>query len=422
MFKYIYYIFIICPVLLQAQSLSIEQLVSNVLENNISKQNIIELQLSQQDIILEKLNRYPIVYGDINVQRNLIVPTTPVPAIAFDPSAAEDVYLPLKFSTKWNSKAGVQVEWKVFNPTQRLLEKQKKINSKKVEIQQQEDKKQLINDATLAYASIVLASLQHAAALEDSTRYEQIVQTTRYRYEQGRESADELLKAEQDLERKKIQIFETWSILRDANLELFKYIDIKKVERLSTSIDEIILTLRTYSNNNFKSDLIEQDLLNNEIEKNILKKQLLPTLTVNGYYGAQYFNEHLNLTNKTNWYGNSYISLALRLPITDYLVQNKYLEKNILEAKLNNLKLQESYKNHEIEQQQKSSKIKATELKIQSLKKILSMSEELIKNKQINYENGRILMADYKKVLIEHNANLQDLWQTQYDMISLLIH
>lgn len=248
------------------------------------------------------------------------------------------------------------------------------------------------------------------------------MQTIRYRYEQGRESADELLRAEQDFERKKIQIFETWSVLRDANLELFKYIDIQKVERLSTSIDEIILTLRTYSNNNFKSDLIQQDLLNNEIEKNILKKQLLPTLTVNGYYGAQYFNEHLNLTNKTNWYGNSYISLALRLPITDYLVQNKYLEKNILEAKLNNLKLQESYKNHEIEQQQKSSKIKATELKIQSLKKILSMSEELIKNKQINFENGRILMADYKKVLIEHNANLQDLWQTQYDMISLLIH
>ena len=411
-----------CPVLLQAQSLSIEQLLSNLLENNISQQNIIELKLSEQDIIIERLNRYPIVYGDISVQRNLIVPTTPVPAIAFDPSAAEGVYLPLKFSTKWNSKAGVQVEWKVFNPIQRLQEKQKNIKTKKIEIQQGEDLNQLIREATLAYASIVLASLQHRAALDDSTRYDQIAQTIRYRYEQGRESSEELLKAEQDLERKKIQIFETWSVLRDANLELYKYIDIQKVEKLSTSIDEIILTLYTSSDKNFEADLLEQDLLNNEIEKKIIKKQLLPTLTMNGYYGAQYFNENLSLTNKTSWYGNSYINLALRLPISDYLVQSKYLEKNILETRLTNLKLQENYKNKQIETQQKSAKIKANELKVQSLKKILSISEELIKNKQINYENGRILLADYKKVLIDHNAHLQNLWQTQYDMISLLLN
>src|SRR5690606_7761934 len=70
------------------------------------------------------------VYGDANLQRNLIIPTTPVPTIAFDLDAAEGVIIPLKFTTKWSAKVGLQAEWRIFDPKQRLDEKERELHNK----------------------------------------------------------------------------------------------------------------------------------------------------------------------------------------------------------------------------------------------------------------------------------------------------
>lgn len=92
------------------QSLSIKELWAQIDQAANIQGKKLNVDLQKEQLKVRNSERLPVIYGDINLQRNLIIPTTPVPAIAFDPNAPEGAILPLKFSTKWNSKAGVQLE------------------------------------------------------------------------------------------------------------------------------------------------------------------------------------------------------------------------------------------------------------------------------------------------------------------------
>src|SRR5690606_23885020 len=131
-------------------------------------------------------NRIPVFYVDANIQRNLIIPTTPVPAIAFDPTAPDGAIIPLKFATKWSSKAGIQLEWNLFDPKRKANEQEQKLNVEKALLQAKEHAQDWQRDAALAYASVVLATQQYELALQDSTTYAEILDVYRARYEAGR--------------------------------------------------------------------------------------------------------------------------------------------------------------------------------------------------------------------------------------------
>ena len=87
------------------------------------EQGLLEVQVQE---IQQKINRrkqLPLLTGEANLQRNLIIPVTPVPSIAFDPNAQPGEITPLKFATDWSAKAGLQVSWDVFNSQKKWTNK-----------------------------------------------------------------------------------------------------------------------------------------------------------------------------------------------------------------------------------------------------------------------------------------------------------
>lgn len=420
--KIIIYILAFLPLCSNAQTLSIQELWDKLSETNIARQNQLEVQIANQELAIERLNRFPIVYGDANLQRNLIIPTTPVPAIAFDPSAQQGAITPLKFATKWNTKAGLQAEWKFFDPNRKTTLKEKNILVEKSQIEQKRSAQNIKKDATLAYASIVLASLQHQAAVEDSVLYEQILRTTTIRYEAGRETTEQLLNAQQEYERKKIQLYETWSVLCEADLELQKYIETSTIKQLTTNIEGIKEALKAYENINYDAQINTLDITLSENERQSIKRQLLPSLTFNAYYGAQYFNNELRLFNSDNWFGNSYANVALRLPISSYLIQNPTLNKINSQRTLHQIKLEESNKLDEIQRNQQQQKIIAAEQKVKSYQRIVDLSKENLEKQRLEYSSGRILLSDYNRSLNNHSNNQKELWQAQYNLIDIFIN
>jgi len=420
--KIIIYLLATLPLSINAQTLSIQELWDKLNETNIARQNQLEVEISSQELAIEHLNKFPIVYGDINLQRNLITPTTPVPAIAFDPSAQEGAILPLKFATNWNAKAGIQAEWKFFDPSRKTTLQEKNIRLEKAQIEQKRSAQNIKRDATLAYTSIVLASLQHQAAVEDSILYEQILRTTKIRYEAGRETTEQLLNAQQEYERKKIQLYETWSILCESDLELQKYIETNTIEKLTTGIDDIKEAIKEYENINYDAQVNTLDLKLNENERQSFKRQLLPSLTFNAYYGAQFFNNKLHLSNSNNWFGNSYANVALRIPISTYLIQNPTLNKINSQQMLNQIKLDDANKLDEIQRNQRKQKILAAEQKVKSYQRIVDLSKENLEQKKIEFESGRILLSDYNLILNKYSSNQKELWQAQYDLITIFVN
>lgn len=419
--KLILYILFASPFFGYGQSLSIQQLWENANQNILYQQNQIQTQITQQELLELKTNRIPVFYIDANLQRNLIIPTTPVPAIAFDPNAQEGAIIPLQFATKWSSKAGIQVEWNIFDPKRAVEEKQKVLEIEKSQIDQQFTLQNWKKDATLAYASIVFATEQYNLMQEDTKLYEDIVTISKERFEAGRETSSAYIAAQQELERQYVQLYEAWSVLQEADQELRKYSDLDSIRHLSSNFEEIIQRLQNLDNTNYDIQSLEVDKRISELQLSSVKKQLLPTLSFNGYLGEQYFSNELKLARKEEWFGNSFVSLALRIPLSGYFTTQPSIRKISLNAALLDKQIQELNRNEQIADNQQKLKITATEKKIEAYKRIEALVLQDKDEQQEAFQAGRILLSDYSQVMMNYKKAKMDVWQAQYDLLKLYV-
>lgn len=420
--KLFLYLLFAAPVFIQAQTLSIQQLWENANQNIIYQQNQLKKQIVEQELLELKTNRIPIFYIDANLQRNLIIPTTPVPAIAFDPSSQEGAIIPLKFATKWSSKAGVQVEWNIFDPKRKVEEQQKALEIEKSQLDQQLSLQTWKNDATLAYASIVFATEQYKLTQEDTKLYEEIVSITKERYDAGREPSSNYITAQQELERHQIQLYESWSVLQEADLELRKYSNLDTTQYLTSNFAEIVQNLQNWDNTNYDIKTLEVDKSISELQIASIKRQLLPTLTFNGYLGEQYFSNELKLARKEEWFGNSFVNLALRIPLSGYFTTQPTIKKIALNKDLIDKQIQDIARNEDIENNQNNLKILAADKKIEAFKRIEALALQNKNEQQEAYKVGRILLTVYSDALKGYHKAKQDVWQAQYDLLKLLLN
>ncbi len=419
--KILFAIIISFPSVALSQSLSIAELWKRIENTQTYQQEEWKVRKAQEELNQDKINKLPLFYGDANLQRNLIIPTTPVPAIAFDPNAQAGAIVPLQFATKWSSKAGIQLEWNIFNPKNNLNNAQNKLILEKTKLQQQDVLEQLKIDATLTYTSIVLATLQYEKAKQDSATYAEILDVTKNRYELGRVNSGEYLAAQQEMERRNIQLIEAWSVLEEASIELRNSLDIEDIQHITTDIAGILATVEnvTFVDNKMKLLGVEEQLTNLQIQQ--IKKQKLPTLTFNSYLGTQFFNNKLDLYKGSNWFGNSYANIALRIPISDWVWQNPQSKKAEYQLKIDQLKSKEQLLIERTEQGQKEIKINATQHKIERLNKILELAVQHQTEQHKAYLEGRILVTIYNKTVLDVNKAQQDIWQAQYELIKQII-
>lgn len=419
--KFIPYIFAIIPFALQGQTMSIQQLWENADQNLKYQQNQVQTQVIKQELLEIKSNRIPIFYIDANLQRNLIIPTTPVPAIAFDPNAQEGAIIPLKFATKWSSKAGVQVEWNIFDPKRRVEEKQKELEIQKSELEQKLTLQNWKKDATLAYASIVFATEQYNQAQEDTKLYEEIVSINKERYEAGREPSTNYIAAQQELERHTIQVYDAWAVLQEADLELRRYSNLDTIQHISSNFEDIRHSLQNFDHTNYEIASLEIDKSISDLQLASVKRQLLPTLSFNGYLGEQYFSNELKLARKEEWFGNSFVNMALRIPLSGYFTTQPTIQKIALNADLIGKQMQDIARNDNIDDTQRKLKITAAERKIDSFRKIEKLALQNKNEQHEAYKAGRILLTEYSQALMAYKKAKQDIWQAEYDLLQILI-
>lgn len=404
-----------------AQELSIQELWNEVDKTYSIQEKRLNREVQEEQLRIRKSERIPVIYGDVNLQRNLIIPTTPVPAIAFDPKADEGAILPLKFSTKWNSKAGIQLEWDLFNPTKRSQRKEDQINLEKAKVSELQSKQEWKINATLAYASIVLATEQYKAALADSILYAEINNINKDRYEAGRLSSSEYIVSQQELLRKRINIHESWSILEEANLELGRYYPLERISVLKNNIEEIVSLTDSIGEENFDQQLISLDEQLAQIQLEGIKRQALPSLSFNAYYGGQYFSNSFNIVNKNYWYGYSYANLGLKIPISAYFTNSASVRQAALNEKIFRNQLNEAKDSDAIDLKQKSSKINSQNKRIKSLEEIKDLAAQNKAEKLESYQAGRILLTEFNKANSEYLKSCQDLWQAKYDLLKITI-
>ncbi len=415
----ILHLLLFCVVGVQAQTLSYTQALERAQSVSVEKADK-ELAVAQLKLKIQKAKQIPLIYGEANLQRNLVIPVTPVPSIAFDPSAQPGEITPLKFATNWSARAGVNGSWDLFNPVAiaNRADAKNQVNLAEIEreIAQQEIHKQI----TTTYAQAVLAQQQLYVANELVKVYKKVSDIVNTRFNAGRASAYDKNNADKKLGELNYLVLEAESVLTNQFLNLADYVDVAGIDSLSTSFD---LLVEQTTNANFNAEekriLAKQEF--NAKQKRLSQLQSLPKVTLNAYYGSNYYDNSLQPFTSSNWFGNSYVNLNVRIPLTE-IYENSLkskqvlLENEVLQTNLKEINQQDSKK-----QTQKLNTILALINKVEMQKKALRLSQENYNIVALRVEEGRSLLTE---LATEFDVYLQDhknVWQSQYDLILKIV-
>src|SRR5690606_1564876 len=139
------------------------------------------------------------------------------------------------------------------------------------------------------------------------------------------------------------------------------------------------------------------------------------------YLGEQYYSNEFRLDRGEEWFGNSFLNLALRIPISAYFTGKSSVQHARLNTQLFDLQIAEEQKLENISNSQQTVKITAAKQKLQSLEYIEKLAKEHVQAQRQAYEAGRLLLNDYNRsILLYHHAS-RDVWQAQYDLTALLM-
>jgi outer membrane protein len=148
------------------------------------------------------------------------------------------------------------------------------------------------------------------------------------------------------------------------------------------------------------------------------KAKYLPKLSLNGYLGADQFSNELQPFQSNSWFGNSFVGLALRVPIT--LGENKSNKISQFQSQIKSLNFQkeEELKEAEINKLtalQAISKLKeegkAYALNVDLLKENVQLFNERFQAGQEMYENVNLEEIAYQKEVQQLNNVNSKIWQ-----------
>jgi len=279
----------------------------------------------------------PSVDLSYDLQRNLIIPVTPVPSVIFDPSAPTGSITPLRFATGWMQGAGVLASFKIFDPTTHRNVAEKRIEANLRETDRMITQLDIESQVGLAYTDCVIAQEQVRLTIADTVNSSNIFGVVVDRLSQGRATLSEVQTATIDRNNARSRLDEAMRVLRSAEEKLLYTLgytpDVQRSVMLTDSIPLLYKRfasapdslVRDSASLTFMKSAQQSELT--ETQRHYTALGFLPTVTVNGFYGANYYNNSLTFLDATSWYGNSYLQLSVRIPLTADLQRSHTLSK-----------------------------------------------------------------------------------------------
>lgn len=279
----------------------------------------------------------PSVDLSYDLQRNLIIPVTPVPSAIFDPSAPSGAITPLRFATGWTQGAGVLASYKIFDPSTYRNVAEKRIEAELRETDRMFTQLDVESQVGLAYTDCVIAREQVRFTIADTLNSSNILGVVVDRSSQGRATLSDVQTATIDRNNARSRLDEAMRVLRSAEDKLLYTLgytpDVTRFVMLTDSIPVLYrrfasapdTVVRDSASLTFMKSAQQSELT--ETQRHYTALGFLPTVTVHGFYGANYYNNSLTFLDATSWYGNSYLQLSVRIPLTADLQRSHTLSK-----------------------------------------------------------------------------------------------
>lgn len=356
-------LFLICAFLLsgsfraqqQSNAYSLQQAIEYALKNSPNQQNAdLDLNSSIYKKNEIRASGLPQITSSVDFKDYLEIPTSLIPAAAFNPFAPADAYSAVKFGVKYNATAGVSASQLLFSADYLfgLKAAQEFVSMSKINIQR--NKSELTAQVSKAYYSVLINNERAKLLDANISRLEKSLNDLKAYNKQGLVElidVERLEVANNNLINEKQKIKQL--ILLGENLLKFQMgykINEQIVLTDSLNIDQDLKQELNLSSidlskrSDFQLLKTQQSLLDLDVKR--LQWGYLPTLAAYGtyQYNSQRATTNFFETDKTNaskqWYPISLIGITMNLTIFDGLQRHNRIQQAKISSRknINNLR------------------------------------------------------------------------------------
>ncbi len=413
--------------------LTLDDAISRVLERSPGQlEQRIKVDEARLQLKDARLQHIPTVHASGDLRRNLIIPSTPVPAHLFNPDAGEDETMYLKFNTEWNASAGLNLTYDLFSPDKVYAtserEQQLKIQEYDALISEQEARERI----ALSYAGCIIAMEQLRALAIDTAYFSRLLAMADTLHAREKIPMTERNEARVARNESMTHYLMGKKIVRDSKAELLylmgEEITPEAIDLLypAESLPSLLEKLeRSYSTARFTGSLEETrqteavKLAGLRVKSAMLK--YAPTLTLNGHLGSNFYNRGLPLFNHRFWKGHSYLGVSVTLPITGSLHTANEVSRLRLLQQVERETLRDLQNEKAKEELDERSLLEVRRENYRLSLENLELNRQNARATQVEYEKGYILQQD----LLNRQRTLQNArqnyLQSAYDIISSLV-
>jgi len=355
---------------------------------------------------------------------NPIIRSNIVPVGQFSPNPTNETRA-IKFGTNYNQSAGLQVMQPIFDASIRskIVESQLQYRIKKDQVTTANE--ELIFEVAKTFVSILTKQEQLKIAKLDTFRTAGTLKILRNKFSDGTILKMDLNKAKinhnnsifaytalmSDLVIEKIYL----AFLSNLQAETIEIVDVDNIfseQNLTVLLQSNeIKTLSKIKGLDSKILLTQQQMIGE-------KAKYLPKLSLNGYLGADQFSNDLQPFQSNTWFGNSFLGLALRLPIT--FGESKSNKISQFQTQIKSLNFQ---KEEELKESQKNRQTALQEIgtlkeeaksyagNVDLLKENVQLFNERLQAGQESVENVNLEEIEYQKETQKLNNVNSKIWQ-----------
>jgi outer membrane protein TolC len=390
------------------------------------------IQAGKSDQIIRKLQTdalyrkyWPQVSVEYTYIYNPILQTYILPIGVFNPTYPAGATESIQFGTKWSQTAGVTLNQPLIDASINRQINEAKLQQRIAATAQTQTEYELAYTVAQVYIDINLQESKIRSAIADTNRTWVNYQLLQNKFNQKR-----LLKS--DLNKGKINHNNTLQQYKDAVSQLIEdkvyllfLIGQKDIDRSDIKVDTSFITthLVSVASDRFVSDSIpELQLL--ELNSEVAVKQIkseqakyLPTLSLNGYLGANQYTNNLDPTAPNSWFGLSYIGIDLKYP----LLFGEDKKKKIRQLRLQSSQYLQQKEDKtaqydkdaitaKIKMQQILSELQTQEENITLSIESISIFQDRVSEGQESASNLNIEEVDFQKLDADYRGNRKQYW------------
>lgn len=287
---------------------TLEQAQKFALENSYAiKSSETDLRKSEQKVKEILAIGLPQINATGTFQNNLVLPTTVLPANAFNPAANPDDLIGIKFGTDFNVTGSVTVSQLIFDGSYLVGLEATKGLQKLNELMIEKSEQDVLKEVTKAYYSVLVAGENEKTLKLSLDKITKIYKETKVVFDNG-------LIESQDVDQLQITVSNLTNAINRAGrmknvaMEMLKFHMGMKADQTITLTDSLLLESDSITQTNASTDLN----LSDNVDKQLLATQImLNELDLKnqrmGYYpslGAFFTQQYQALRNDFNFFGN----------------------------------------------------------------------------------------------------------------------